>query len=104
MKHRNRVSISQPEEIRNQLQTLVAEAKKMISDPLGENGGDVATLRDRLAAAQEQVSEFYYGARKQVVAGAKYADKAIRDQPYHSLAVALGVGVLLGIFVGRRAR
>jgi len=46
----------------------------------------------------------YDSTKKKVAAGAKYTDTAIRDNPYQSIAVALGVGVLLGLVVGRRSR
>ena len=58
--------------------------------------------RENLARAQERVSELYDGAREKVVAGAKATDKTIRKHPYESAAIALGVGVLIGFFVGRR--
>jgi ElaB/YqjD/DUF883 family membrane-anchored ribosome-binding protein len=61
-------------------------------------------LRARLSAAQERFADLYDGAKKQVVAGAKYTDTTIRANPYQAIAVALGVGVLLGVLVGRRSK
>jgi ElaB/YqjD/DUF883 family membrane-anchored ribosome-binding protein len=46
----------------------------------------------------------YSGARDRVVAGAKATDSAIRDKPYHSLAIAAAVGAIIGVLVGRRTR
>lgn len=44
--------------------------------------------------------------QSQAVAGAKAAakkaDAVIRDHPYESLGVAFGVGLLIGVLVGRR--
>jgi ElaB/YqjD/DUF883 family membrane-anchored ribosome-binding protein len=36
------------------------------------------------------------------IAGAKAADHAIREHPYESLGLALGMGLLVGVLVGRR--
>jgi uncharacterized protein (TIGR03382 family) len=58
--------------------------------------------RENLARAQERVSELYEDTRDKVVAGAKATDKTIRRHPYESVAVALGVGVLVGVLLGRR--
>ena len=33
---------------------------------------------------------------------AKVADKTIREHPYESVGVAFGVGLLIGVLVGRR--
>lgn len=62
----------------------------------------IEAARENLARAQERVSELYEDARDKVVASAKVTDKAIRRHPYESVAVALGVGVLLGVILGRR--
>ena len=42
------------------------------------------------------------GERK-VVAGARATDETIRAHPYESLAIALGVGVLLGALIRRNS-
>ena len=46
----------------------------------------------------------YDGARKRVVAGAKCTDEAIRENPYQSLAIAGGVGLLVGLLLARRGQ
>jgi ElaB/YqjD/DUF883 family membrane-anchored ribosome-binding protein len=47
------------------------------------------------------LTEAYGKARKSVVAGARYTDETIRTHPYQSLAIALGVGVLVGALIRR---
>jgi ElaB/YqjD/DUF883 family membrane-anchored ribosome-binding protein len=105
MKHRNDVTAQKPEDLLNDLRTLVGEAEKMIGDSAGDHSdAALSSLRERFADAQERFSDLYAGARKKVIAGAKYTDATIREKPYQSLAVALGIGVLLGVIVGRRSR
>jgi len=43
-------------------------------------------------------------AKKKVVAGAKYTDSTIRENPYRALAIAAGVGLLVGVLLGRRSQ
>lgn len=103
MKTNAKTSAQTPKEILNDLHALVAEAEKMMGENLSEATEDaVSSLRSRFDAAQERMSELYDGARKQVIAGAKCTDTAIRSHPYESLAVAAGVGLLIGILVSRR--
>lgn len=64
----------------------------------------LANLRARFSAAQDRFNDLYAQARQKVIAGAKYTDGAIRENPYQSLAIALGVGVLVGVLVGRRSK
>ena len=90
-------------ELLDDLRTLVAETKTMLADSVSERSGEaLAALSERFGAAQERVTELYDGARKKVVAGAKCTDATIREYPYQSIAVALGVGVIVGAIIARR--
>ncbi len=90
-----------PKELLAELQSLMSEAETMIAGSLTEHSSEaVGNLRERFSAAQERFNDIYEGTKKKVVAGAKYTDKTIRENPYQSLAVALGVGALVGGLVG----
>ena len=105
MKHRINVEDLAPDQLVAELRELVNEAQKFLSTAPGElSEAALTALRERFDAAQERLSEVYTGAKNQVIAGAKRADETIRQHPYESIAVALGIGVLLGLFVSRRNR
>jgi ElaB/YqjD/DUF883 family membrane-anchored ribosome-binding protein len=92
-----------PKELLDELKGLVSEAQAMITDSVTEHSAEaLANLRERFTAAQERFTEVYGEAKKKVVAGAKCTDTAIREHPYQSLAITLGVGVLVGLLLGRR--
>jgi ElaB/YqjD/DUF883 family membrane-anchored ribosome-binding protein len=94
-----------PRELLNELQTLVTEAEAMIAGAVTEHSADAFdSLRSRFSAAQERFTDTYNGARKKVIAGAKYTDETIRANPYQSLAIAAGVGLLIGILAGRSSK
>ena len=91
------------QDLLNDLHTLVAEAETMMSNSISEHSAEaLSNLRERYDAAHERFSAVYEGAKKKVVAGAKYTDTAIRENPYQSLAIAAGAGLLLGVLLGRR--
>ena len=96
--------ILQPSEAAlGELRGLVREAEKIISEASGEVGeATLAALKDRFEAAQQRVTRFYGAARDGVAAGAKRTDEAIRDHPYPSIAIALGLGLVAGVLLGRR--
>lgn len=101
----NQDSAHTPKELLVELQALVAEAQTMMTDSVSEKSGEVLeNLRTRFSAAQEQFADLYEGAKKKVVAGAKCTDTAIRENPYQALAIAAGVGLLVGVLVGRRSK
>jgi ElaB/YqjD/DUF883 family membrane-anchored ribosome-binding protein len=94
-----------PKELLNDLHNLVAEAEKMMGDSITENTAEaVGALRTRFDAAQERVSCLCGIAKERIVTNAKCTDEAIRANPYQSLAIAAGVGVLAGVLLGRRNR
>ena len=105
MKNTNDTTAQTPKELLNDLRTLVAEAEKMMGDALSEHTADaVGALRTRFDAAQERFADAYAGARRKVIAGAKYTDEAVRANPYQSLAIALGAGLLIGVLIGRSSK
>lgn len=90
-----------PKELLDELKVLVTEAETMISGSLSEPSPDaLETLHARFNAAHDRFSDFYVGARKQVIEGAKSTDVAIRHNPYQAMAIALGVGALVGSLTG----
>ena len=103
MKNRNDTTTAEtPEQLIEHISRLMAEAEAMISGPVTEQaGGKLAEIKERLESAREQLTAAYGRARKNVVAGARYTDESIRSHPYESLAIALGVGVLLGALIRR---
>jgi ElaB/YqjD/DUF883 family membrane-anchored ribosome-binding protein len=97
-----KASAESPEQIVENLRALIAEAEKTIGGGIAEGAEDkLALLRERLTETREKVEQALSFAKERVVAGAKQTDSAIRSHPYESLAIALGVGVLLGAFLRR---
>jgi len=93
-----------PQALLDELKGFVTEAEAMIAGPSSSVSADaLGALRTRFDAAQVRFTHGYESARKHVVAGARSTDVAIRANPYQSLAVALGFGLLVGVLVGRRS-
>jgi ElaB/YqjD/DUF883 family membrane-anchored ribosome-binding protein len=103
MKNSHPAAADTPDTFLTDLRTLVTEAEKLLSSQ-GDDTAHGSALRERFEAAQERFSEMYTGAKKKIVAGGKYTDHAIRENPYQSLAIAAGVGLLVGVLIGRRGK
>lgn len=96
-------SAQTPTELLADLKTLVRDAEAMLSSTVSEQSAEAfEAIRERFSIAQERLAHVYARARKRVVAGAACTDTAIRDHPYQSLAIALGVGLIIGVLVRRR--
>ncbi len=94
-----------PKELLNELHALVAEAETMLVGSVSEHSAEaLGHLRARFTAAQERFNAACVVAKKNVVAGARYTDATIRENPYQALAIAAGIGLLVGALVGRRSK
>ena len=83
---------------------LMAEAEEMLSESTSQHAEEkVALLRERESEAAQRLAERYAATKAKISAAARRTDEVIRANPYESLAIALGVGVLLGACFCRRS-
>jgi len=102
MKH-NKNEAKTPSDLLDDLRSLVSEAEKMMTDSVvAPTEEAVNTLRERFKATQARLADVYADTKRHVSAGAHYTDETIRAHPYPALAIAVGVGALLGMLIGRR--
>ena len=86
----------------NDLGTLAEDARALIAATADVAGEKVGEARKRLAAALESGKEIYGRVREKAVEGAKVADQTVRENPYQAIAIAVGVGAVIGFLVARR--
>jgi ElaB/YqjD/DUF883 family membrane-anchored ribosome-binding protein len=84
------------------LRMLSRDAEAMLQATTGQSGEKMTELRGRLAATLESAKATYRRLEEKTIAGAKVADKTIREHPYESIGAAFGIGLLIGVLVGRR--
>ncbi len=103
MKNRLATDSQTPADLLTDLRNLVVEAEKMFESSVSDHTAEaVDGIRNRYEAAQHRFGEVYANTKKNVTAGAKRTDDAIRENPYQSIAIAAGVGLLVGVLLGRR--
>ena len=61
-----------------------------------------AAARERLTAALEVAKDTQRRLQSAATEGAKKADRLVRDNPYHSVGIAFGLGILMGLLANRR--
>ncbi len=101
----NQDTSSSPAQPLHDLQALVSEAEGILTGSASEHSSDaVHNLRARFDAAQERFADLCAGTKQKVVAGARLTDTTIRENPYQSLAIAAGIGLAIGVLLGRRSK
>jgi ElaB/YqjD/DUF883 family membrane-anchored ribosome-binding protein len=81
---------------------LLEDAQDLITATAHVADEKVEQARQALKAAVEKGKEAWKVMQEKAVAGAKATDEVIRENPYKSLAVAVGVGVIIGYLLRRR--
>ena len=81
---------------------LMEDAQALLTATAHVAEEKVVEARKRLTAAIEKGKETWNNVSEKAVAGAKATDQVIRDHPYQSIGVALGVGALIGFLLSRR--
>jgi ElaB/YqjD/DUF883 family membrane-anchored ribosome-binding protein len=97
------------EEIEDSTERLLRDLKAVVNDgeellragakDLSERG---MAARERLAAALEVAKETRRRLQERAINGARATDRVVRENPYQSIGIAFGVGMLIGILVNRR--
>lgn len=83
---------------------LTEESRSLLEATAEATEEKIVEARKRLAAALDMAKDAYGKVHDKAVAGAKYADKTIRDNPYQTMAVTFGVGALVGFLLSRRGK
>lgn len=84
------------------LKALVEDAEELMNATAGQSGEKVSEARSRLAAALDSAKATCERLEERTVAAAKAADRTIREHPYESIGIAFGVGLLVGVLIGRK--
>jgi len=84
------------------LKVLSRDAEAILHATAGQAGDKLGDLRDRLSGALESAKDTCRRIEEKAIAGARAADHTIREHPYESIGIAVGVGFLIGVLVARR--
>jgi len=103
MSHRTAEEIEQStEKLLQDLQAVVRDGEELLQAGASHLSDCGVAARERLVAALDMAKETRRKLEKSARAGAQAADRLVRDNPYTSLGVAFGVGLLLAMVMARR--
>jgi ElaB/YqjD/DUF883 family membrane-anchored ribosome-binding protein len=88
--------------ISDDMSQLAEDARALMAATADVAGDKVGDARKRLAAALERGKEVCARVREKAIESAKAADEVVREHPYQSIAIGVGVGALLGYLIARR--
>lgn len=83
-------------------ENLLEDAQELLAATAHVAEEKVIEARKRLTDAIEKGKEAWRAVQEKAVASAKATDQVIRENPYRSIGIAVGVGALLGYLLARR--
>jgi ElaB/YqjD/DUF883 family membrane-anchored ribosome-binding protein len=92
----------QTQAMSNEMNQLAEDARALMSATSDVAGEKVAEARKRLAAALDSAKEIAGRVRDKAVEGARAADQTVRENPYQSIAIGVGLGAIMGYLLARR--
>jgi len=97
---------AQKDRLMHDLQMVVSEAEELLRATAGDATAGVAEVRAKMQAKLTQAKASLFRAQDVVVERAKEightADDYVHDKPWRAIAAAAGVGVIVGLLIGRR--
>ena len=91
-----------PSAVRHDARTLADDARALLEATKEIADEKVVQCRERLTEALENGQERFAMLREKAIRGAKAADEAVHEHPYHGMGVAFGIGALVGFLLARR--
>jgi ElaB/YqjD/DUF883 family membrane-anchored ribosome-binding protein len=88
----------------NDVGTLAEDERALMAATADVAREKVSEACKRLAAALDSGKNIVGRVKEKAVEGAKAADQMVRESPYQTIAIAFGVGAVIGFLLARRNR
>jgi ElaB/YqjD/DUF883 family membrane-anchored ribosome-binding protein len=102
----NEITTTPSEKLMADLRIVVADAEALLQATAGQAGESAAQMREKVKAslsrARANLAQLEQGAVAQAKAAGKAADEYVHENPWRSIGIAAGVGLVIGLLISRR--
>ncbi len=99
-------TVNHQQQLVTDMKSVIADAEDMLQATADQAGEKVATLRariqERLRGAKVRLSEAEATLVAKSRAAARATDTYVHESPWTAVGIAAGVGLLVGLIIGRR--
>lgn len=100
------ITMVQKDKLMSDLRTVISDAEEVLRMTADEVGESAADLRSRLQARMNQAKADLIHLQEAAVEKAKAAghaaDDFVHDNPWKSIGIAAGIGLVVGLLISRR--
>ena len=94
------------EQLISDFKVVIADAEALIKATANQGGEAVVNLRakaeESLAAAKVKLADAQDALIEKGKVAAKATDDYVHEKPWHAVGIAAGVGLVVGLLIGRR--
>ena len=94
------------EKLISDFKVVVADAEALLKASAGRGGEALAAVRTRVQESLKIAKDKMLDAEEELLAKTKEAarvtDEYVHDHPWHAVGIAAGVGLVIGLLIGRR--
>lgn len=94
------------EQLISDFKVVVADAEALLKATASQGGEAIANLRTKteesLAVAKVKIADAQDAIAEKTRAAAKVTDDYVHENPWYAVGVAAGVGLVIGLLIGRR--
>ncbi len=102
----NEISAAHREKLMTDLRTVIADAEEVLKVTADQATAGAADLRVRMQERLQQARIRLHDLQESAVARARAAghaaDDYVHENPWKAIGVAAGIGVIIGLLIGRR--
>ena len=100
------VTAAQADRLMSDLKVLIADAEALLKSSSSDVGQAVAGARSRMEArlddAKANLLQLQQEAAQRAKAAGRAADDYVHEHPWQAVGVAAGIGLVVGLLIGRR--
>ena len=102
----NDMSATQKDQLMSDLRIVISDAEellRMTADEAGEGAADLrARVKMRMTKAKEELTHLQTAAVAKAKAAGLAADEFVHVNPWKSIGIAAGIGLVVGLLISRR--
>ena len=100
------MTLAQKDKLMADLKVVIADAEELLRLTAGDASASTGDLRmrlqERLTNAKHGLLALQESATEKAKAAGRAADDYVHDNPWKSVGIAAGLGVIVGLLIGRR--
>ena len=100
------LTMTQKDKLMSDLRLVITDAEELLRMTADQAGESAADIRSRVQAKLNQAKVDLLNLQEVAVAKAKAAghatDEFVHENPWRSIGIAAGVGLVVGLLIGRR--